>query len=99
MAGMTGTMAYASALSAVSIALLLGLAWVWLRNYRTFGSTLTLGLLAFAVVLLVENAIAIYFFFSMGMLYAGSEAAQTTVLLMRGLQVLALGFLTYVTMK
>ncbi len=99
MAGMTDTMLYASVLSGVSVALLLGLAWVWLRNYRTFGSTLTLGLLAFAVVFLVENLVAIYFFFSMGMLYAGSEAAQTTVLVMRALQVVALGFLTYVTMK
>jgi hypothetical protein len=49
-------------------------------------------------VLLVENLVAIYFFFSMGMLYADSGAAQTTVLVMRALQVVALGFLTYVTM-
>jgi len=96
---METTMLAASALSGVSILLLLGLLAVWLDNYRAFGSTLTLGLVAFAVVLLVENLIAIYFFFSMGMLYAGSGAAQVTVLLMRALELVALLFLTYVTWR
>jgi len=72
---------------------------VWVRNYRTFGSELTAGLAAFATVLLVENAVAIYFFFSSGMLYAGVPSAQQAVAALRILQTVALVFLTYVTLK
>lgn len=93
------TQLIASALSGLSILLLLALVAVWLRNYRTFRSMMTLGLVAFAVVLLFENLLAIYFFFSTSMLYSGDPAAQRALVGLRGLQVCALGFLTYVTMK
>lgn len=96
---MTIQLTAATALSGLNVLMLLSLAVVWLRNYRTFGSPMTLGLLGFAVVLLVENVVALYFFFSMGMLYSGSPVAQTTVLAMRCLQFIALVFLTYVTMR
>jgi hypothetical protein len=89
----------ASALAGLNALLLLALGVVWLRNYRTFRSNLVLGLLAFAAVMLLENLVAIYFFFSMGMLYANSPAAQQTVVVIRGLQFIALLFLTYVTMQ
>ncbi len=89
----------AAALSGISVALLLGLVAVWVRNYRTFRTPLTLGLIAFAAVLLFENVLAIYFFFSTGMLYAGDPFAQRALLSLRALQVVALAFLTYVTMK
>jgi hypothetical protein len=56
-------MAVATALSAVNVVLLGILSTVWVRNYRTFGSEMTAGLAAFAAVLLVENAVAIYFLF------------------------------------
>jgi hypothetical protein len=81
-------------------ALLLGaLGAVWLRNYRTFRSTLILGLLAFAAVMLLENLLAIYYFFSMQMLYAGDPGAQQAVVVLRALQFVALLVLTYVTMQ
>jgi len=89
----------AAGLSGVSVALLLGLIAVWVRNYRTFRTPLTLGLLAFGGVLLFENVLAIYFFLSMGMLYSGDPFAQRALLSLRALQVVALAFLTYVTMK
>ncbi|PSP86287.1 hypothetical protein BRC83_01070 [Halobacteriales archaeon QS_1_68_17] len=89
----------ASGLAAVNVVLLAVLSAVWLRNYRRFKTPLILGLLAFAVVMLIENAAAIYFFFSMGMLYAGSVQAQQFVVLLRGLEVVALLFLTYVTIQ
>jgi len=89
----------ATTLAALNALLLLALGAVWLRNYRTFGSNLTLGLLAFAVVMLVENGVAVYYFFSMEMLYAGSAGAQQSVLVLRALQFVALLFLTYVTMQ
>ena len=89
----------ASGLSGVSVLLLLGLISVWVRNYRTFRTPLTLGLVAFASVLLGENLLAIYFFFSTGMLYSGDPFAQRALLSLRALQLFALGFLTYVTMR
>jgi len=89
----------ASGFSGISVVLLLGLITVWVRNYLTFRTPLTLGLIAFASVLLVENLLAIYFFFSTGMLYSGDPSAQGAILSLRALQLFALGFLTYVTMQ
>ncbi|WP_396611995.1 hypothetical protein ACH9L7_01565 [Haloferax sp. S1W] len=89
----------ASALSGVNIVFLAALTAVWVRNYRTFRTSLVLGLLAFAVVMLVENAFALYFFFTMQSLYSVDPHVQQAVLVLRGLQLVALGFLTYVTMR
>jgi multisubunit Na+/H+ antiporter MnhF subunit len=89
----------AAALSGLNALLLLALCVVWLRNHRTFRSNLVLGLLAFAAVMLLENLVALSFYFSMGMLYAGSPRAGQTVVALRGLQFVALVFLTHVTMK
>lgn len=99
MAQMTSLLTVASTLSALNVVLLLALLVVWGRNYRAFRTPLTLGLLGFAVVLLVENLVALFFFFDMGMLYAGSTLAQSTVLAMRALQFVALVFLTVVSMR
>ncbi len=89
----------ATAFAGLNVLLLATLGFVWLRNYRTFGTPLILGLLAFAAVMLVQNLASIYFFFSMGMLYSGSPTAQQFVAGLRGLEFLALLFLTYVTMQ
>lgn len=96
---MSTTLTIATALSGLSILLLAVLTAVWVNNYRTFRSTLTLGLIGFAVGLLLENALAIYFFFSMAMLYSGDETVQMVILALRALQLIAIGFLTYVTVK
>jgi hypothetical protein len=96
---MTPTLTIASALAGLNIALLSALLVVWWRNYRAFGTPLTLGLVAFALVLAVENVVAIGFFLSSGMLYAVDPGAQTAVLAMRALQFVALAVLTYVTMR
>lgn len=92
-------MLIATILSGVNVVFLAALAIVWGRNYRTFGSEMTAGLAAFAVAMLVENAVAIYFFFSTAMLYAGSPDVQQAVVALRALQTIALAFLTYVTVK
>lgn len=89
----------AAAIAGVNLLLLTGLTGVWVRNYRTFGTKFVLGLIAFAAALLVENAVALYFFFSMASLYAGDPGVQTAVLVMRAVQLVAVGSLTYVTMK
>jgi len=89
----------ATVFAGLNVLLLAALGSVWLRNYRTFKSPPILGLLAFSAVMLVENAAAIYFFFSMGMLYSGAPGAQQFVAALRGLEFLALLVLTYVTMQ
>ena len=89
----------ATAFAAVNVLLLAALTVVWVRNYRKFRTSLIAGLIAFAVVLLAENALAIYYFFSMKMLYSGDPTVQSAVATLKGLQLIALGFLTWVTMK
>ena len=88
-----------SGLSGLSVLLLLELIAVKVRNYWTSRMPLTLGLIAFGSVMLVENLLAVYFFFSTGMLYSGDAFAQRALLSLRALQLFALGFLTYMTMR
>jgi len=88
------------ALAVLNSVLLLVLGAVWLQNYREFRSNMVLGLVAFSAVLLLENLLAIYFFFdSMTSLYAADPLVGQVVLVMRSLQFVAVGFLTYVTVK
>ncbi|MFC7176319.1 hypothetical protein [Halosegnis marinus] len=89
----------ATALSAANAVLLVVLLGVWYRNYRTFESRLTLGLVAFGLSLLVENAVAVYFFFSAASLYGMGGGVGTVVAVMRALQFVALAFLTYVSLE
>ncbi|MFB6282232.1 MAG: hypothetical protein ABEH40_09445 [Haloferacaceae archaeon] len=91
--------AIATLLSAISVVLLIVLTGVWVRNYREFRTPMVAGLVAFGAVLLLENLVAVYFFFSMGMLYAGTPRAQMAVVVLRALQTLALAFLAAVTVR
>jgi hypothetical protein len=89
----------AVALAAVNVVLLVALTAVWVRNYRRFRTGMVAGLVAFGTVMLLENAAAIYFFFSMRMLYSGDPGVQQAVAVLRAMEALALAFLTYVTMR
>ncbi len=90
----------ATGLSLLTIALLVVLTVVWIRNYQEFGSQLTLGLIAFGVVLLIENLVAVYFsLFTMGMLFAADPTVERVVVIMQALQFIAVAFLTYVTLQ
>lgn len=89
----------AAGFAAVNLAFLGTLSAIWIQNYRTFRTPLVLGLLAFSVVLFVENAVALYAFLTMSALYAMDPAAQQIVAGLRGLQFLALLFLTYATVR
>jgi hypothetical protein len=84
-------------LAAVNLALLGVLIAVWLYNYRTFRSPMLLGLLLFAGVLATENIVAIAAYLSTEMIYAGGKTAMYTIVGLRGLQFVALVFLTAVT--
>lgn len=87
-------------LSGLNSAMLLVLLSVWLRNYRKFGSNMVLGLVGFSGVLLLENLIAVFFFFrSMQMLYSSDPVIGQVVVGMRLLELVAIGFLTYVTVQ
>lgn len=96
---MQPTLMMATGVAALNVGLLLLLTGVWTRNYRTFGSDMTLGLIVFGSVLLIENLTAIYYFLSQASLYAKMEPVGTAVLVLRTLQFVALTFLTWVTMK
>jgi hypothetical protein len=87
-------------ITVLSSALLAVLAAVWLQNYREFRSPMILGLLGFSGLLLLENLIAIAFFFSrMKMLYAADPLVGQVVLGMRIIELLAVGLLTYATLQ
>ena len=45
-----------------NVVVLAGLGLVWLRNYRQFHSKHTLGLLVFGLLMLAENALALYIY-------------------------------------
>jgi len=89
----------ATAVSALNIAILLALTAVWVRNYREFRTPLVLALVVFGLVLLAENGVAIYFFFSMKMLYAADSTVQSAVAVLRGMQFVALAFLAWATLQ
>ena len=97
---MEGLRAAGMVLATVNSALLVVLLTVWTRNYRKFRSTMVLGLVGFSAVLLLENLIAVFFFFrSMSMLYSSDPLVGEIVVGMRLLELLAIAFLTYVTLQ
>lgn len=52
----------ASAATAVNVVVLVVLLGIWARNYREFRSKHTLGLSVFALLLLVENLLSLYYY-------------------------------------
>ena len=96
---MQPTLMLATGVAGLNVVLLLILTGIWVRNYRTFGSDMTLGLIVFGAVMLIENVTAIYYFLAQGSLYAEMEPVGTSVLVLRTLQFVALAFLTWVTRK
>jgi hypothetical protein len=87
-------------LVALNTGLLVVLSAVWLHNYVRFQSTMILGLVGFSGLLLLENLVAVYFFFaSMTTLYSSDPLVGRVVLVMRVLELLAVAFLTYATLK
>lgn len=96
---MSGLMATASVVAGLNILLLLVLTGIWLRNYRTFRTALVLGLSIFGLVLLLENALALYYFITMDMLYATESPVQGLFMGLRLLQFVALMALTWATIK
>ncbi|MFC7070920.1 hypothetical protein [Halobaculum lipolyticum] len=87
--------------AALNIVLLLGLSYVWGRNYTRFRSKHTLGLAAFGVVLLAENATALYLFYFnpdlSAWIAAQAPIAHRAIGALRLLELVAIGFLAWIT--
>lgn len=88
-------------LTALNVVLLVGLSYVWVRNFLTFRSKHTLGLALFAVLLLLENAMTGYLFTFHDPLapwIAGiAVIAQQAIAALKFFEFLSLLVLTYTT--
>lgn len=98
--GLWPTVARISAV--VNVLLLLGLGYVWARNYLQFRSKHTLGLFVFSLLLLAENACALYYYLLDPTLSAWFAAevpgiAWRAMMLLHVLETVALLFLAWVT--
>lgn len=86
----------------INVLLLLGLGYVWGRNYARFRSKHTLGLFVFAVLLLARNCWGFYIY-QFDPLLAGwfasavPDPAWHAMLLLHALETVALLFLAWVT--
>jgi len=86
----------------INVLLLLGLCWIWGRNYLQLGSKHTLGMLVFALLLLAENAFSLYYYLvdpTLSAWFSTSvpDPAWHAMLLFHVLETLALSFLAWVT--
>lgn len=87
----------------LNVLLLVGLGYIWARNYAQFRSKHTLGLLVFSLLLLAENALALYYYTLDPTLSAwfASEAvpaiAWEAMMLLHALETIALLFLAWAT--
>ena len=66
---MNNLMGISAALSLTNVALLVALLVLYARIYKSSKAIFTLGLMFFASMLLLHNAIAVYAYFSMAPLY------------------------------
>lgn len=86
----------------LNVAMLVGLTWIWTRNYVSFRSKHAIGLATFGGLLLVQNALSLYVYLSHPVL-AGWFATQMPAAAWRAnvavhaLQTVALAFLLWVT--
>lgn len=87
---MTNPLTIAAALSALSLVVLSVLAYVWVQEYRSVGTPLVLGLTVFILMLMVENAVALGFYFTMNTLYVDDPVVRQIIAVTRALQLVAL---------
>lgn len=80
--------------AAVNIVLLIGLLAIWLQSYREIRAPLTLGSMVFATLLLLENVVALYFYFTAP---AMPTLAVRFMMTLQILETVAIAVLAYVT--
>lgn len=88
--------------TAVNVLILLGLSAIWARNYLRIRSKHVLGLMIFAVLLLAENALALYYYLLDPTLSAWFATAVPVIawralMILHVLETAALAFLLWVT--
>ena len=92
------------ALHGLNLLLLLGLGYVWGRNYLQLRSKHALGLLLFVAMLAGENALGLYYFtidYTLSAWIVNPQAvprpAQIAMVALRALEFAALVFLSWIT--
>lgn len=88
--------------TALNVVFLLALSYVWVRNYLQIRSKHVLGLAIFAVLLLAENALALYYYLidptlSVWFATAVPPVAWRALMVLHLLETAALVFLLWVT--
>lgn len=87
----------------LNLLILLALGSVWLRNYRRHGAAHTLGLLVFGALLVVENALWLYFYLVhpafIGWFVDAGPDVQVGMTLLCGLELVALVALARITLR
>jgi hypothetical protein len=96
---MSTALTIAAALSALSLVVLGVLAYVWIQEYRSVRTPLVLGLTVFILVLMVENAVALAFYFTMNTLYVDDPVVRQIIAVTRALQLVALLIFAYVSLE
>ncbi len=84
-------------LNGINILLTLVLIAIYSMNFRAIRSRMTFGMLLFAVMFLIENALGLYFYNSL--LMQGITSITTFHLVVKFLEMLGLLALLYVTWK
>ncbi|PSP37058.1 MAG: hypothetical protein BRD21_04170 [Halobacteriales archaeon SW_8_66_22] len=97
---MVSALTIAAAMSALSAALLVVLAGVWIREYRSVRTPLILGMVAFILVMLLESSVALYFYVAtMETLYVDDPFVRNLIAVLRSLQFVALLLFTSVSVR
>ena len=85
-------------LAGASIAVLIGLLYVYGTNFRTLRTPLSIGLIVFAGLFLVENLAAMYFYISLNNSGFGAPVAMP-MLALNVVQLLGFSTLFYVSWR
>ena len=81
----------------INIVLVLGLLFVYVRSYAKLRSGFTIGLMVFAALFLIQNAVAFYYYFTMMPYFV--EDVQVFALILSVLQTLAFAVMNWITWK
>jgi len=84
-------------LSVANVLLILGLMYVYFKNFQKVKSGFTIGLLLFTFLFLAQNAVCLYFTATMMPYYA--EGVESYVLALTGMQTAAFVVMNYITWK
>ena len=82
-------------INGINVLLTLVLIYIYFRNHKLVKSKMTLGMLFFAVMFLIENALSLYFYNSL--LMQGITSITTFHLVVKFFEMIGLLVLLYVT--